>query len=553
MIPYSDRMEPTCRVKAGRRAPRRPANSARAWFDIGNAAVDRGELQNALHSYRRAVEIDPRFAQAFFNLGLLYKSLGHPREAEFYFRQSVELQPDSPSAHVQLAELFFSRGNMQASAAHYQEALRHDPSLAVAYNNLGNIHLRQGNFQEAIHCFRNVLRLRPTLAEGHYNLGSALKDAGDPEQAARALTRATQLRPDYAEAWNNLGLVHKALARYDQSINCFSRALRCQPNMAEARWNRSFVFLLMGNFRRGWQDFEARHDLLQRKLFYPFRLNSPRWDGSLRPRDTILVHDEQGLGDTLQFVRYLPQVKERCARVILETQAALIRLLKGFPGIDEVIERPSVERSNPIGDFHIPLMSLPRIFDTRPDSIPAVVPYIWTDLESAQRWAQRITGPDFKIGIVWAGRPEHHNDKNRSCRLQLFSPLARLSGVRLFSLQKGPALSQIRDADFQDSIVDLDPDLKDFAETAAAISRLDLVITVDTAVAHLVGAMGRPVWVLLPFIPDWRWMLGRSDSPWYPTMQLFRQQAPGCWESVVQKVMAVLRDKVSAAQTDSAG
>jgi tetratricopeptide (TPR) repeat protein len=552
----------------------RPDRAA-ALLKLAACLHDEGRLSEALSAYRTAAEIQPDLAEAHYNAGLIQQSAGRLSEAEVFYRKALQakpdfaealnnlgqvhltgrrveqalacfqkaarLKPDAAEPHFNLGKVFQDARRPAEAIAHYRTAVQLRPAMVEAWNNLGTALKDQGDLPGAIECYRRVTALRPDLAEGQYNLGSALKDTGDHPGAVAVLERALVLRRDYPEAWNNLGLVEKARARYEQSIHCFSQALQLKPEMAEARWNRAFVHLLTGNFACGWQDFEARHELPQWKLFYPFRPLSPRWDGSPLSSGSILVHDEQGLGDTLQFVRYLPKVKERCARVVLETQAPLVHLLKDLPGVDAVTERPATAPHRSMADAHIPLMSLPRIFGTMADSIPAVVPYIWPDLEKARAWSGRISGPGLNVGLAWAGRPEHHNDRNRSCRLEQFAALARIPGMRFFSLQKGPAARQIHQAGLQEAVVDLDPELKDFTDTAAAAANLDLVITVDTSVAHLAGAMARPVWVLLPFVPDWRWMLDRDDSPWYPSMHLFRQEKPGEWESVFRRVEAALR------------
>ena len=395
-----------------------------------------------------------------------------------------------------------------------------------------------------------MVRLRPDLPEGHYNLGSVLKDTGDFEQAVAYLRESLRLQPHHAESWNNLALAYKTRGQFDTAITYFSQALHLKEDLAEAHWNRSFVYLLQGRFAPGWQDFEWRFQLPKWQLAYPFRQPLPRWDGTRDPRRRILVHDEQGLGDTLQFVRYLPLVKARCNTVILETRRELIGLLQQVEGVDAMVERPSSDTPFTAADCHIPLLSLPMIFGTRPETIPATVPYIRPDPQKETAWKDRLSLPGTNVGIVWAGRPEHQNDRNRSCRLEHFAGLARIPGVRLIGLQKGPAASQADAASCRPWVLSLGGELNDFADTAAVISHLDLVISVDTAVVHLAGAMAKPVWVLLPFVPDWRWMLNREDSPWYPTMRLFRQHCPGDWPDVFNRLEAALHSMQTTNRSD---
>ncbi|MCU0559499.1 MAG: tetratricopeptide repeat-containing glycosyltransferase family protein [Desulfobacterales bacterium] len=526
-------------------------------MDLAPAATGRQDLPAAAACYREAILMEPLLPEAHFNLALVSKRAGRTAEALAGFRRVLRLQPGNSQALCHVADLLCAAGDCASAVVHYRAALAFDPELSEARNNLGNALRILDELPAAIDCFRTLVRLRPDLAEGHYNLGSSLLAVGEPEAAAAALQEALRLKPGYAEAWNNLGLACKALARYPEAIECFCLALRLKPGSAEARWNRAYARLLTGDFARGWQDFEARYDLNQWRLFYPFRRSSPRWGGETLSSGTILVHDEQGLGDTLQFVRYLPWVRQRCARVILETQAPLVDVLRGLPGVDEVRARPDAAPADSGIDAHIALMSLPRITGTAAESIPCVVPYIWPEIDKQRRWAARTAGPGLKVGIVWAGRPAHHNDKNRSCRLQELAGLSRIPGLRLFSLQKGPAAAQLRELGLNGVIDDLDAELGDFTDTAAAVATLDLLVSVDTAVAHLAGAMARPVWVLLPFIPDWRWLLGRTESPWYPTMRLFRQDRAGEWGSVLRRVERALRIHLAGAnargRAESAG
>ena len=492
--------------------------------------------------YRRALQVKPDLAPAWNNLGRIHVDAGELEPAADCFLRAIRLKPDFAEAHFNLGEVLRTRQKQREAIEAYRMALRLNPTLVGAWNNLGNLLRDGGDPIGAAECFREVVGLRPDLHEGHYNLGSTLKDIGRAPEAAACLCEAIRLQPGHAESWNNLALVHKNEAEWDKAIACFGESIRLKSDLAAAYWNRSFVHLLRGRFREGWQDYEWRFQLPNWRRIYPYRPRQPRWDGTADPNLTILVHDEQGLGDTLQFVRYLPEVRRRCGRVILETRRELIPLLKDSVGIDEIVARPEDERMPGVtADLHVPLMSLPFIFGTTGDTVPAEVPYIRPDALRSSAWAARIDGPGLKVGLVWAGRPEHQNDRNRSCRLETFLPLARIPGVRLYSLQKGPAESQIANSALRDAIVHLGPELHDFSDTAAALSHLDLLVSVDTSVAHLAGAMARPVWVLLPHIPDWRWMLDREDSPWYPTMRLLRKTGISTWSPLADKVAAELR------------
>jgi tetratricopeptide (TPR) repeat protein len=557
--------------------PPTPPDNAAAWLRQADAHHTAGRLDDALACYSEALRLHPGLHEACYNAGLIYQSRRQPCQASAFYRRALQvkpdlapawnnlgrihvdagelepaadcflraisLKPDFAEAHFNLGEVLRTRQKPREAIEAYRMALRLNPTMVGAWNNLGNLLRDGGDLVGAAECFREVVRLRPDLHEGYYNLGSTLKDIGRAPEAAACLCEAIRLQPDHAESWNNLALVHKNEAEWDEAIACFGESIRLKSDLAAAYWNRSFVHLLHGRFREGWQDYEWRFRLPNWRRIYPYRPRQPRWDGTADPNLTVLVHDEQGLGDTLQFVRYLPELKRRCGRVILETRRELIPLLRGNIDADEIVARPDDEQTPGMAaDRHIPLMSLPHLFGTTADTVPAEVPYILPDPRKSSAWAARMDGQGLKVGLVWAGRPEHQNDRNRSCRLETFLPLARIPGARLYSLQKGPAESQIADSALLDAIVHLGPDLHDFADTAAALSRIDLLVSVDTSVAHLAGAMARPVWVLLPNIPDWRWMLDREDSPWYPTMRLFRQSRCGDWEAVVDKIAAALQE-----------
>jgi len=294
---------------------------------------------------------------------------------------------------------------------------------------------------------------------------------------------------------------------------------------------------LSGDFHQGWQKYSWRQKTIWKDIIYPHHHKEPRWDGSTFVDKSLFVHCEQGFGDTLQFVRYLPLVKARGGTVLFEVWPSLMNLLHGFEGVDELAEL-SINRSMVKFDCYISLMDLPKIFGTTLDTIPCDVPYIHADLTKADYWRGRLDGADFKVGIVWAGKPEHGNDHNRSCELKHFASLGEIEGVKLYSLQKGDAAAHL---DNSSGIIGLADQFEDFTDTAAVIENLDLVISVDTAVVHLAGAMGKPVWTLLPFAPDWRWMLERDDSPWYPTMKLFRQEKWGDWSGLFARVAQQLK------------
>jgi tetratricopeptide (TPR) repeat protein len=373
------------------------------------------------------------------------------------------------------------------------------------------------------------LELKPAFTDAWTNLGSALQIDEKYHEALAAHHRALELDPNHVEAHYNLGTSLQAQGRWDEALASYDQALRLKPEYAEARFNRSFVRLSRGEFAEGWPDYAWR---LKCKKYPRRELSAPLWNGSPMPGRTILLHAEQGLGDTLQFIRYAPRV-EQLANVVVEVQKPLIPLLEQS-GYRNLIARGS---PLPAFDVHAPLLSLPGILETTLETIPAEVPYLSAKPELVEAWRLRLAEwPEFRVGINWQGNSQFTFDKFRSVPLAEFAPLARAPGVRLVSLQRGEGLDQLEQLGAELSIVDLGPDVDQaagaFMDTAAILKNLDLVVTSDTAMAHLAGALGVQVWLAVGFAPEWRWLQDRTDSPWYPTMRLFRQTKIGDWTTV---------------------
>jgi hypothetical protein len=378
--------------------------------------------------------------------------------------------------------------------------------------------------------------MNPAIAEAYNNLGTVCRDKGMFDAAAMYYQKALQMNPGFTEAYNNLGTVYRDNGQLEHAAENYRRAIDLNFDFAEAHWNLAFTLLLSGDFRNGWKEYEWRWKIQDH---YLHGITKPLWDGSDISGYTLLIHAEQGLGDTIQFIRYASMAANRGAKILFACQKEIAGLLRQVKGLDTVI--PYGE-AIPGFDLHCPILRLPLVFETTIKNIPATVPYITADYSLVTAWGDRIDKKNgtFKIGLAWAGRPTHLNDRNRSVPLSLFSPLARLERVELYSLQKGEAAEQVKNSPGGIRLFDFTGELHDFSDTAALIENLDLVISVDTAVAHLAGAMGKPVWILLHFAPDWRWMLNRDDSPWYPTMRLFRQPSHGDWISVIDRVCDAL-------------
>jgi tetratricopeptide (TPR) repeat protein len=505
---------------------------AEAQNNLGNVLLEQGKPDEAVACLRRVLQRKPDYAEAHYNLGNALKNQEQHAEAVLCYRRALELKPDHAEAQNNLGVALKDLGKLDEAIACFQRLLQWKPDYAEAHNNLGNTFRKQEKLEAAAACYRRTLELTPDYAQAHNNLGLTLKDLGHLDMAVACCRRAIELLPDYAEAHNNLGNALAYQGKLDEAVACYEQALQWKPDHADAHFNRSLVWLRKGDFERGWPEYEWRW---QMKEFRPPRFRQPVWDGRPLERRSILLRAEQGFGDTLQFVRYATLVKERGARVLLQCQRPFLRLLASCPGVDAAIGQGE---DLPAFDVHAPLLSLPGIFRTSLETIPADVPYLFADPGLIEHWRTEL-GPiaGFKIGIFWQGTT---TDPARIIPLSCFESLAGLPGVRFVSLQKGSGVEQLQDWPDRFPITEVGSRLDDFMDTAAVLRNLDLVIACDTAVAHLAGAIGVPVWVALPFAADWRWLLDRSDNPWYPTMRLFRQKQRGDWAGVFEQIKTAL-------------
>jgi tetratricopeptide (TPR) repeat protein len=482
-------------------------------------------------------------AAAYNELGIALKSRGRLADAIACFQESLRLRPDFPALN-NLGITFQERGNLEEAEDCLRQAVALKPNDPDAQNNLGAILETTGRLEEAIKCYREALRAKPHFAEPHNNLGNALSKLDEYAEAQAHYQRAIELRPDYIEAHHNLAGLLIDQGCVAEGIASYEHVLQLKPDYADAHFGRAHTWLRMGDFKRGWPEFEWRW---WRKGFPPRSFTQPLWDGSPLTGRTILLHAEQGLGDTIHFIRYAPLVKKRGGTVIVECQESLLPLLATCPGIDYLVAK---DTPLPYFDTHAPLLSLPGILGTTLATIPAEGPYLFADPKLVELWRQTIgdTGP-LKVGIAWQGNPAFPSDRRRSVPLTRFKPLARLEGVRLFSVQKGPGTEQLTGAAGQLSIIDLGSRFQTFQDTAAALRVLDLVITIDSAVAHCAGALGVDGWVLLPYLADWRWLSAGDDSPWYPTLHLFRQSKPGDWDGVFDRLADAVLARSSGKNT----
>lgn len=443
---------------------------------------------------------------------------------------------------LSLAVKKHQEGNLSEAEDIYKKILEKYPNDSNALHLLGVIAHQKRRHEEAIINISKAIELRPNIAIYHGNLGMCYDALGKEEESTMSFEKALAIDPKYSKAHlahYNLGIYYKDRGKIEKALEHYDKAIKLDNNFFDARWNRGLILLLLGRFKEAWEDYECR---FKKKSPTDSRVfNKPKWDGSSLQGKRLLILSEQGFGDSIQSIRYLPLVKEKGGYVILECRKELRTLFWGFPGIDEFVEKKS-EVLDIDFDFYIHLMSLPFVFNITLDNIPNKIPYLGADPVKVKEFREKINAEGFKIGIAWAGNPEYLGDKNRSISFENFKFLKNIPGVSLFSLQKDKASLQLDDS----KVIDLKDDIKDFSDTAAIIENLDLIISTDTCVPHLAGAMGKPIWVLLSFIPDWRWLLNTEASPWYPSMRLFRQKKFGDWESVFDDVGKELRKLIGS-------
>jgi Flp pilus assembly protein TadD len=531
---------------------------------LGSLLLARGEAAAALPLLERAVTLDPAHAGARINLGSAYRRLGRLDRSMAETGFARALAPGAAEAHFNLANTRDEQAKAVPGAidtapvdlaeieAGYRTALALRPDYPKALYHLALHLIGRGEGAAALPIIERACALDPAQAALHGARAIALRIADRFALADAAYRRALALDPAAWGTLYNYGNLRLASADPEGALAWYARAIAFRPDDPEYHWNRSLALLTAGRFAEGWRAYEWRWRWPGFSEA-PRDFTQPAWDGGALDGRTILLHAEQGLGDTIQFIRYARLVKERAARVVVECQPELIRLLAGVAGIDHLVARGA---ALPDFDVHAPLLSLPRLFGTDVATIPAPSAYLdapamldlppFPSLRPPGLRPPGLRPPGLKIGIVWAGNPKHGKDRQRSVALDRLAPLAELDGARLYSLQVGPRAAELGTSALAGRIADLSERLDDFADAAGAIAALDLVITVDTAIAHLAGALGAEVWTLLPFAPDWRWLLGRDDSPWYPSMRLFRQAAPGDWDGVIRRVATALAQRLAS-------
>jgi tetratricopeptide (TPR) repeat protein len=505
---------------------------AEAHFALGYALHQVRDRKGAINALRRALELKPSFPEALQNLGNLFFDYGEMKQAASIYSLLVRMNPGYANAHCNLGNTLTELNQFAEAAKCYQTALSIEPNSSFALHKLGNLLARAKEWQEAEKCLRKVLELNISNAEAHNDLGNIFYHQRKLAESAECYHKALSLKPNLAITYSNLGNALLDMGRYEEAVVHYEKSVELDPTSPGVHYNLALAQLAEGNYGSGWREYEWRWDF--KTLMTPRRpFQQPLWQGESLQGKRILLHAEQGLGDTIQFVRYAPLVAARGGHVILEVAPALLRLLSDFPGVSEIVSRGE---PLPHFDYQCPLMSLPLAFQTTVGTISSKFPYLQIGAEDVEGAKTMCPGEGLRVGLTWAGNYKNKRDDLRSVRLKELLALGKTPGVSFFALQQGPATAEIEELSANFPMNRACCGFRDFHETAALVATLDLVISVDTAVAHLAGAMNKPVWLLLPYVADWRWMREREDTHWYPTVRLFRQSKPGDWPSAIAQV-----------------
>ncbi len=513
-------------------------NFALAYSDRGNAQEKLDKLDEAIADYNRAIAIAPGIFGFYNNRGGAFSRKKQHFEALSDFKRAIELNPNFADAHCGYGNVLVDLKRYEEALAAYQNALSLEPDLENAWLGRGNALVGLQRYDDALTSYETALSLKPDLEQALVGRGHALVGLKRYDDALATYDQALSLKPDLENAWLGRGNVFRDLKRFDEAFAAYGKAVALEPDFAQAHYNEGFLRLSLGQMELGWRKCEYRWETQQfrdRKRNF----SQPLWLGDNDINDkTILLHAEQGLGDTLLACRYITKVAALGAKVILEVQPTLKSLLMGLDGVSMLIGRGD---AIPHFDVQCPLMSLPLAFAATIATIPSMVPYITVPNDAVEKWRAKLSTQKLKVGIAWAGNPDFGGDRDRSILLKNILPVTRIDGIEFFSLQKDLREGDDEVLNANPGIVRVDDEINDFRDTAAIMMGLDLVISSDTSVVNLVGALGRPVWVLLPFMADWRWLLDRRDTPWYPTARLFRQANAGDWTTVLNDVCAALR------------
>lgn len=508
--------------------------------NLGEALRAVGRYEDAEASYHRAIALDPSNADAYSNLGAALEALGRLADAEQSYARAIAIDAGHAEARTNLANLLLAGYRTDDAIGHFRRAIASAPHLVAAHCGLGNALRRQTHHADAEAAYRRALAIDPNDTPSLSNLGIALNAQGRTAEALAAYERALAIDPSLAEVYVNIGTAHYEQGDMKKAWAATEKALAINPDLPRAHMNKALIHLVEGDYAQGWEEFRWRLRLPESRAG---RFSRPLWDGGDLAGKTILLHAEQGIGDNIMMLRYVPLLAARGAKVILDMPKTVRAVIGGLAGVTHVV---ADGEPLPPFDCHLPLMGLPGAFGTTLDTVPANIPYLSVDEEKVERWRARIGDEGFRVGIVWQGSKSYGADRMRSIPLRQFLPLADVPGVRLISLQQKIGLDQLAalpDAKIESfDGVDAEP----FSDTPAILMSLDLVVTADSSIGHLAGALGRPVWVALAHMSDWRWQLARTDSPWYPKTRLFRQKTPGDWPGVFAQIAAALSEMQAA-------
>jgi tetratricopeptide (TPR) repeat protein len=517
---------------------------------LGVISYNLGDSKLAVDWMLQSIEINPGNADVFYDLGIALQAMGLEDQARTSYEQAIAIKPEFVQAHYNLGNVEAITGEFDRALVCYEQAISLDTRHYRAWYNRGNVLQNLKRYDQAIGSYERVIELKPEFAEAYNNLGNALREINKIEEAQSSYESAISIDEKFADAYNNLGNTLYDFQKIIPALASFDKAIAIRPDYAEAYWNKSLALLLDGQLRAGFEMFEWRWKTEKTGL-KPRELGAPLWLGEHDiAGKTLLLHSEQGLGDSIQFCRYAKLAKERGARVIMLVPKPLINLLQSLEGVDELVE---IGQPVPAFDYHCPMLSLPLAFKTDLDNIPLSRGYLRADPLKSEAWGKRLGAKErLRVGVVWSGgvRPDRPElwaaHKRRNVELVAFAKALAHLEVDFYSLQKGePAESEIRGQELaywpKGNFYNYADELKDFSDTAALIDNLDLVIAVDTSTAHLAAAMGKPTWILNRYDTCWRWMLNRNDSPWYDSVTLYRQDDSRQWESILEKMAVALQ------------
>ena len=494
-----------------------------------------GNFEQAELIYKQILKVDPNNPDALHLLGAIFSNNQDYDNAIRYIKKALSINP-SANYFVTLANTYLSQNNSAEAINCYKALLSVYPDYIEVYSVLGNKLSESGRITEAIEYYNKAIEIKPDCVEAYYNLGNVLLDNNKIESAKKYYNQAIEIKPDYAGAYYNLGVAFHFENNMQEAIKYYKKALSIKPDYIEIYFNLASAYLIEKNFDKGWEVYKQNRHLKQEKHHIDKSLIKTQWNGEPLEGKTIYIYNEQGIGDTIFSARYLPVLNSMGAKVIFKPQAVLKELFRQSDLKAEIVDN-SVNEIDICFDTHISAYYLLSILNINIDNIPFQAGYLNADKKKMEYYKQKYFNNDkFKVGLVWQGSPGFKNDKRRSVTLEKFYMLANIPNIQLYSLQKGTGTEQLLQLPENVEIMDLGATFNDFSDTAAAIDNLDLVITVDTAVAHLTGALGKPVWMMIPYSPDWRWFLNTNECLWYKSLKIFRQNEPDNWPEVFDRI-----------------